>query len=166
MSIIATDGFIKAVYWKVYLDTPVSGSNLGVSGIELRTAGGLTNIATDNTKTSCMSNATGHANAIDGNTATLFTAAGATATWWMYQFATATTVDSIKIIARNDASYTEAPTQVAVFVIDELGREVSVGIKTGLGWSQGANNVVPIVNALGTIPNFRINSAKWMALNG
>lgn len=164
--LFGTDGIIKAYGWRILLDTPVSGGDLGVSGIELRTGGTTTNIATDNTKTSSQSGSTGHANAIDNNLTTLFTATGMATVWWQYTFAALTTIDSVKVIARNDASYTQAPTSIAVFAIDpDLNSPILVASKTGLGWTQGANNVLTFNTVMPTAAVFRQRSRQFMEAN-
>ena len=163
MPLIAS-GLITPLEWWVLLDSPVSGSTLGVSGIELRNTN-TTNVATNGSLASCESTGSNPGNACDGSTSTLFTSTAATC-WWKYTFATGQTIDSVKIIARADGSYTQAPTRVTILVTDPTHNKVVwVAGKTGLGWSSGANNVITVANALGNTPNFRVYSKQFVDQN-
>lgn len=164
MSLI-TSGFLTPLEWWVFLSDPVSGTTLGVSGIELRTGGTTTNIATTGANASCINTGSNPGNACDATTSTLFTIS-AIAGWWKYAFASAQTVDSVKIIARNDASYTQAPTRVSILITDPRnGKVVWVAGKTSLGWTQGANNVIAVKNQLGTVSDFRVYSKQFIDQN-
>jgi hypothetical protein len=157
-----SSGNILSTKWDVVLSSPQSGGTIGVAAIELRTTSGGSNLATTSGNASCDATGSNPGNAADANVSTFFTSSGATVRW-TYTFASPTQIGEVKVVARNDGSYTQAPTSISAFAYNDNGVTRMVrGNKTGLTWTSGSSNAVALNSNLGTARTFRRMSTAYV----
>jgi hypothetical protein len=160
--ILGSDGKITSLRWQLWLKTPQTGNLIGISGVEMRTAPGGSNLATTPGNAQTSPTGSNPGNAFDGNLATNFTSSSS-GEYITYQFASPVSIGEIKVIARNDASFAQAPQNISVHAEDEYGQWPVILIVTGLSWTQGEVKTLPIANLPGADRAFRIRSSRFVA---
>jgi hypothetical protein len=145
----------------VVLSTPQSGTTLGVAAIEIRATSGGSNLATTTGNASCDATGSNPGNAVDGNASTFFTGSGTTVRF-TYLLSSASQVGEVKVIARNDGSFAQAPTTVAVLAYNDAGNAKMIrGVATGLSWTSGSTNTITIPVNSGSYRTFRAKSTLY-----
>ncbi len=149
---------ITSQYWMLLISTPQSGSNLGLSEIELRDSVGGTNLTTDPLKLSAPNTFVDVDHLIDGNVNT--TAVSSTITnYLIYDFTTPVTIGQIYLKARDDNLFYQAPTKMALFFKDSNPPNdwVIVFSTSGMTWTQGSTFLAPVKNTLNQVSADRID---------
>jgi hypothetical protein len=150
------NGKVAALAVRVFMDTPQSGITLGLQAIELRQQLGGTNLANVPGRASSSSAAWNPGNAVDGNPATNFTP-NTNAAWFEYRRDTSANIAVVTLIARNDASFGQAPTQCSIAFQDERGRWPIVKSVIGMTWTQGSSVDITIPIAIGPTRIFNLS---------
>lgn len=160
--ILANDGRITSLRWQLFMRQPQTGNLIGISGVQMFATVGGSNLATTPANGSTSSTGSNPGNAFDGSSATNFTSTSSTERL-IYAFGSAQSIALVRVTARNDGSFAQAPTKISVCAEDEFGAWPIIASVDQLTWSQGSSVDIPVDNLIEAIRQQRIISSRFIA---
>ena len=147
---ISPAGLVTARFWRHWFDSPQSGNVLGLASIEMRASAGGPNLASDPLQATCSVGGSNPGNVCDNDPSTFWTCPGGQG-WIQIDLGSLLTITEIKLVARNDAGFIQAPQNAGIFALDQLGRWVDIDVIGGTGvdavgmqWSQGETKTLAL----------------------
>jgi hypothetical protein len=129
-------------FWRIYVTTVQSGTQLAVAEFSMASTLGGANLCTAGANviaSSVLNSGYAAAYAIDGNPSTEWAPVGGLPAWWAYDFGAAggPSIREVKITARNDYYYGQAPTDWELQVSTDFVTWTTVQSFTAATWTNG-----------------------------